>query len=322
MIAKEREFPIIIQQLEVLLQRLDTNHPKKREIEKELSIRWSGHRGELNLDYHLHFLPKKEYTILRNLRITNDGKYYFQMDTLLLHENYILIVETKNIKGKLTFEGKHNQLIRNIGDQDEGFQDPITQVRQQQFQLSTFLLKNQLSNIPIDYLIVVSNDTSIIQTQFISSYNKFRIIHAPILKERVESIETLYKTQIMTPKTIKKLAKLLIKAHTPLKTEILHKFDLSKRDIITGVKCPNCRSIPMKRGHGTWICKTCGTLDKKAHIDSLNDYFLLIGPSITNQHARKFLHLSSKDTTSRLLKGMNLLEKGTRKDKKYFSLYK
>ncbi|MFB6468631.1 nuclease-related domain-containing protein [Cytobacillus sp. Hz8] len=322
MIQKEREFPLAIQLLEILLSRLAPNHPKKPDIEKELAKRWLGYRGEQNLDYHLHFIPEKQYTILHNLRLTNNEKYYFQMDTLLLHQNFLLIIEAKNIMGKLLFEGNHNQLIRNMKDHDEAFQDPITQVKNQQFQLASWLQSKKLPSIPIDHLIVISNDSSIIQTQSISTYNKHRIIHAPLLKERIESIRSQYKQEVLNQKVLKKITKLLISEHTPLTMDFLQKFNLSNSTIRNGVRCPNCNSIPMERAHSTWLCHSCGTTNKNAHIEAIYEYFSLIKPFITNQEARKFLLLSSKDTASRLLKGMNLPSTGSYRDKKYFPLGK
>jgi hypothetical protein len=90
--------PIKVLKLYALLRRILPNQPLRQDIESELMKIEAGYKRELSLDYHLSFLPDKEYIILHNIRLSYKT-FYFQIDTLILHTNFILILEVKNIAG-------------------------------------------------------------------------------------------------------------------------------------------------------------------------------------------------------------------------------
>lgn len=75
MIIKERKVPLSIQTREALLRRLPPNHPKRPEIKEDLKIAQAGYNGELNLDYHLAFLPEKDYRIFHDLRLFHQSLF-------------------------------------------------------------------------------------------------------------------------------------------------------------------------------------------------------------------------------------------------------
>lgn len=119
-------------------------------------------------------------------------------------------------------------------------------------------------------------------------------------------------------KELRKLSKQLLKCHTSENYDAMKKFGLNEHDILTGVKCPNCQRIPMIRGKGTWFCPACFCKDKNAHISALNDYFILIGPTVTNRKFREFVHLESETTAKRMLGALNLPYTGENKGRIYF----
>ncbi len=84
MFQKMREFPLRLKQEEALLRSLRPNHQKREKITKNLKKIRAGYRGELELelDYHLKFLPEKDYYIFQNLRLIYQDRV-FQMDTLI-----------------------------------------------------------------------------------------------------------------------------------------------------------------------------------------------------------------------------------------------
>jgi hypothetical protein len=57
MVSKERPFPIKIQKLQVLLDRLLLNHAKTPIIKDNLSKSLAGYYGEKSIDYYLNLLP-------------------------------------------------------------------------------------------------------------------------------------------------------------------------------------------------------------------------------------------------------------------------
>lgn len=316
MIVKELSVPIRIPILESTRDRLPEDHPKIGEIQQELKRRLTGFKGERAVSYYLDFLPEKDCYIFHALRLPS-GKYYFQMDYFLLTTRCLFILECKNFYGTISFEESFNQLIRTANDKEEGFQDPISQAKWHRQQLLKFLHAHQIS-LPVEYLVVIGNPSTIIKT---SPQNKLalnKVVHGHSLLERIEKIMDHYQREVINLKGVRKLSKLLLKYHTPETYDVLEKYSLDEGDILTGVRCPNCRRLPMNRVQGAWICPACGCKDKNAHISALNDYFLIMEPSITNQKFRGFVHLGSDTTAKRMLGALNLPHTGENKGRIYF----
>lgn len=315
MIEKELSIPIRILSLEAMKDRIRDTHPKACDIQQELIWRWTGFKGERAVSYYLDFLPDKDYYIFHSLRLPS-GKHFFQMDYLLLTARCIIILECKNFYGTLSFDESFNQLIRIANDKEEGFQDPISQVKWHRQQLLNFLRSLQIS-LPVEYLVVISNPSTIIKTTPQNKLALKKVVHGHSLLERIEEIVGRYQKESVDLKGIRRLSKLLLKHHTQETFDVIKKYGIKKEDIVTGVKCPECQRIPMIRKKGTWFCSSCGCKDKNAHVSALNDYFLIEGPSITNQKFRDFVHLESKDTAKRLFGALNLPFTGTNKGRIY-----
>ncbi|WP_274856834.1 nuclease-related domain-containing protein [Bacillus methanolicus] len=314
LIAKERTVPIKILMLEALLRRLSNDHPRRPEFEEELTRRWAGYRGELSLDYYLNFLPEDRYFIYHDLHLAN-GPLHFQMDTLILTANYALILEVKNFFGTINFEPTFNQFIRTVNDKEEGFPNPLAQVRRQRSQLLHWMNDHSLHNIPIEYLVVISNPSTIIKPLNGNSEMSRRILHSPNLLEKINDFEKIYSTGKLSSKDMRKLNRLLLKSHTPPETQT---FQIPKKELITGVQCPNCSLFSMERYKRNWHCPHCTHQSKDAHVQAIQDYFLLLSPTITNKEFREFLHLSSRHAASKMLSSMNLPFSGENKGRIYF----
>lgn len=315
MIVKELSVPIRILTLEATRARLREDHPRAGDIQQELKRRQTGFNGERAVSYYLDFLPEKDYYIFHALRLPS-GKHFFQMDYLLLTTRCSIILECKNFYGTISFDESFNQLIRTAHEKEEGFQDPISQVKWHRQQLLNFLHPHQIS-LPVEYFVVISNPATIIKATPHHQLALNKVIHGHSLLERIGKTVERYQSERIDLKGIRKLSKLLLKSHTPETYNVMEKYGLSERDILTGVKCPQCQRLPMNRVQGAWICPACGCKDSNAHISALNDYFLIVGPSITNRKFREFVHLGSEDTAKRLLRSMNLHVTGTNKGRIY-----
>jgi hypothetical protein len=73
----------------------------------------------------------------------------------------------------------------------------------------------------------------------------------------------------------------------------------------------------MIRKQTSWLCVKCSNLDKKAHVQAINDYFHLIAPTITNKQARDFLNITSPRLAQYLLNSMSLIQSGYGKGTSY-----
>lgn len=220
LIVKPIEYPYRVLQLESLLSRIKMNHPTISLINQDYQWRLAGYRGEKAVDFPLSFLPDDAYYILHDLRLW-DGKHFFQIDVLILHAKYALILEVKNIVGELYFDIDLHQMIRIKGEEKEAFPDPILQVNRLKRQLKGWLAVNQFTDIPIYPLVVFNNTKSILRlspTQIPTFKNT--LIHKEYLPELIPKLTDSYKTTFHQTDERKKLIKALKRKHTPLDTEI------------------------------------------------------------------------------------------------------
>ncbi|WP_044338211.1 nuclease-related domain-containing protein [Rossellomorea aquimaris] len=316
MIGKEHQTPIIIPKLEALLRRLSKYFVRRIEIESQLGKSKAGYSGELSLDYYLNNLPDKEYVILHDLRLKNKSSF-FQIDTLILHRHFILILEVKNIAGDIYIDTNFNQMIRTLNGKTEVFPDPILQAYRQKVELERWLVENKCPSLSIEYLVVLTNPHTLIKNSPEDEHVFQRLVRSAKLPFKIETYTHFYPIPSLTSKESSKISKLLLKCHTPQTYDVLHHFNVSQTDIICGVYCVQCESIPMERMGGTWICSSCKSVQKDAHVYSLRDYAFLIQPTITNKEARGFLRLESVSATRKILQKMNLSTTGSTKDKRY-----
>ncbi|OAT83101.1 hypothetical protein A6P54_05775 [Bacillus sp. MKU004] len=313
MIVKEREIPLKIEQIEALLRNLVPNQFKVSVVQQDLK-KWSaGYNGEKAIDYHLSFLSGKKYMIFNDLRLPLPP-YHFQIDSLLVTPYYCLILEIKNISGTLTIDPEFNQLTKYYDGVETGFSDPISQAQRQSLLLQRFFYENKLVMPPIVFLVVISNPKTILKIangqKLTPPYTK--IIHAQNLIDEISKLNSKFTKETAGKKDISKIKRVLLNSHTPLYTNILNNYGIEESDLILGVRCEIC-SGKMERKHRTWYCHTCKFTSNTAHERTIEDYFLLIKPSITNKELRTLLGIQSPKTARLLLNALNLKTTGSTK---------
>lgn len=313
--VKELTVPERVLKDEALLRRLRKGHHKIAIIQEDLQKRNSGFLGEQSIAYHLKELDDS-YLTLHDLRLNNDERF-FQLDGLILHPCFFLNLEVKNMAGSLLIDSTFNQLIRNNNGREEGFRDPITQTRLQEQQFKKWLQKNNFyENVPIISVVVFTNSKCVIKATS-PEVNKY-VIHQDQLLFKIDELTKRYKQKIVSPQNLLKLSSQLKVSHQPIQTNILEAYNIQVQDVILGVQCPFCSSIPMKRAARKWFCSNCNQFDKQAHVQAIEDYLLLIKPTITNRECREFLLLDSVDVSKRLLKSSQLSYAGVKKGTFYF----
>ena len=317
LIKKDHDPPQHLHKLNLLLNRLPSNHLCIEEINEQIAMHQAGISGEKSLNFPLSFLDDKRFLIYHDLRLF-DGVHYFQIDTLVVTQHYLLILEVKNISGTLMFDPAFNQLIRISDTKEEAFPNPLTQVERQRSQLRALLQKINIPEVPIETLIVVANRRAVLkateEVQFISS----KVIRNEYLPTKVKLLDKQYGEERLTVKEVRKIGRTLVKLHEPLDRDVLKRFSISQDELIVGVACPACARLAMLRLHGRWFCERCGTYSRNAHLKALQDYALLVSREITNQEARRFLRMDSVSATSKMLRAMNLPCEGIKKGRKYF----
>ncbi|USK49676.1 NERD domain-containing protein [Bacillus sp. CMF12] len=316
MISKSLKVPELNLQLEALLRRIPEHHPAREKVISEYKKRSAGFKGEERLFYYLSFLEPKKYWIFHDLRLSN-GSHFFQIDALLLTANFALILEVKNWTGTLIFSPHFQQVIRIQNDKEEGFPDPLSQARHQTNQFRNWLGLNGFPDIPLEFLVVISHPSTIIKAETDPLQISKRVLHSHHLLSKMNGIENKFPQEKTDSKEIRKLCRTLLKKHNPAQSEILEHFNVSAEEILTGVSCPKCTSLPMIFHWGKWHCPMCLFSSSLAHEAAVQDYFRLIKPSITNSQFRSFTHIPSPYAASRLLSRMNLSFKRNKRHRIY-----
>ncbi|PAQ13273.1 nuclease [Bacillaceae bacterium SAOS 7] len=316
MLVKARIIPLKISMLEALKRNLPEHHMKHPVIEDELAKSRAGYRGEQSIDYHLSFLPD-DHRILHNVRLSS-GDYFFQIDTLIICPNVIVILEVKNIAGKLFFDEAFHQLIRTTEEKEEAFADPILQVRRQQRQLESWLASCKIPAMPIVPFVVISNPNTIIKNNHTHKTVLQIVTHASAIPFKFDHLHKSYPNERLTQTEMSKLSQLLLKHDQPYLPDVLGQLQISEDELLTGAKCEKCHHQPMKRAVGTWRCQRCHHQSVDAHISALADYALLHSPAITNKQFRHYFHLQSNNIAKQLLGAMNLKQSGNRRSRRYY----
>lgn len=314
LVIKELPVPLRLVLTEILLRRLLLGHSIRPKVEKDLAKRRAGHWGEITLANYLKELIPDKYYIFHDLQFCIQG-VHFQIDTLLISSNYILIIEAKNISGTLTFDNQFQQLIRL--EDDEAFEDPRIQALRNVRLLKRMLHRNGIQVGPIEYLVFFSNVKTKLKAAAGNQSDLSKICKARELFIKIDEFEDKYQKEIFTPGKIQKIGDFLLSQHNPRKINILAEYKLSTEDLRTGVCCPSCFAIPMIYVRGKWICPLCQTTSKNAFIEGINDYFYLYKSTITNSECKKFLHLPSNNIAQKLLFSLNLESTGKTKGRVY-----
>ncbi|MHC0038183.1 nuclease-related domain-containing protein [Pseudoneobacillus sp. C159] len=314
MIVLEREEPRILAKIEALKPRINPNHPKLDIMNRDYASFKAGFQGEKKVDYYLSLLDQDKFDIYQGIRLFN-GKTYYQIDALVTSNNFIITDEIKNLTGTIIYDKKNNQFTQN----EKPITNPFSQVKLQKLQFVDWLQTYKFSPIPIDFLITMANPATKIESPFGTPDNYWNLGYGYDLIEKIQVFERSFKKEAIPLKERKRLRKLLLKYHTPLDIDILSKYEISITEVKPGVQCPLCLTIPMIHTYGTWECLICHHKSKNAHIKAVQDYFLIFGPTITNQQFREFTLIQSRQLASRLLAEMNLTHTGINKGRVYYS---
>ncbi|KZZ82601.1 nuclease-related domain-containing protein [Bacillus sp. SJS] len=315
MIVKQREKSILIKKQEALLRRLPKNHSKYSEIEGDLAKRLAGLNGEYSMDYYLNEVEGRDYYIVNDLRLYYQDQY-FQIDSLIIFNSFLLILESKNISGVVKFDPHFQQVIRINNGREEVFPDPVLQAKRYARLLSLWMKDKKLPELQIEYYIVITNPRAVLQT--LSSSEKYidKILRASNLPDKIQSLRSLYTKKIQLS-SLKRVSKELLNAHVPLDTDLLSQYSIKKEELKKGVICPKCSAVPMHRTCRTWVCRSCQFKSLDEHVEAIKDYGLLFSTNLTNNKLRAFLEIQSPKLAYRLIKQLKVPQNGENKGRIY-----
>jgi len=297
--------------LERLLQRLPGQHPRFQNIESVLRSTRAGENGERILEdiFQKYMFPFEHY-IFHDLHLKSTG--YFQIDTLFLCRQGAIILEMKNIAGRISFPANQNQITRTLDNgQVDSFECPSVQLERNQLLLKDWFYARNAA-IPIRKAVVFPRP----QQHFENLRDNLTVLfplEIPIFLRRIgEQSPTLDDYELRS------IATALLESHHDYDPfPISSSYNISPTELVTGVRFIRCGLFGMQSIHKGWGCEQCGHVDQHAHLHSILDYFMLVDNRITNKDCRNFLRLDSHQKANRILKNLDLPSFGEKRGTYY-----
>lgn len=299
--------------LKLLISRLPADHQSQSYLQNELHRTASGIRGELRIEARFNeFHLDEDFRVMWNVQLQL-GNWPVQMDGLLLTERCAIVIESKNISGKIHFDEKTGEFYRFDDDAVKTvMEDPQIQLRKNIRFLSIWFKKHKL-HLPIHGLIVFTAK----KCEFITKPSRTPICKTYQMPEMLLKIWQASPPQASAIK-LTKIKKTLQTNQSSYKTiPLCKKYFIDTADLKLGVYCRSCQLHTMQRCKRSWQCMRCGERDKDAHHLAVREYFTFVGSVLTNQEFRRFCGIDSTFVASRLLNQMDLVVKGELKMRTY-----
>lgn len=277
----------------------------------------AGHNGERNLDYQLSLFPQKEFYHLADIRLQHTNSF-FQIDSLILTPKVIFIIEIKNLRGTLEYNGHQKQLIQYVEDKQTSYLDPLIQAKIQKRNLEAWLQQRGYQ-IPIEFLIVSTNTSTVIRNPSNDNDFNHRFITLHYFIFKLEELYDRFTKNVLSLRDMHNLERTILQADTPFNADLRGKYHLSEKHFISGVPCAQCHHFPLAWKGAKWNCHKCGWQSNQAHKRFILDYLLLFEPFISNSTFREIAEISNPRLAYRLLTSMQLKKTGGKKNRIYLA---
>lgn len=299
--------------LSSLIGRLPAVHLQRNYLVSKRHRAVAGIRGEERMRQRfIEFQPDEEVHALWDIGLAI-GSWKTQFDGIVLTERGAIIIDSKNISGKLHFDDKTGEFYRfDDNDVKEVFDDPRIQLNKNIRFLSKWFARRKI-HLPVSGLIVFTPKSC----EFIARPKGKHLCKVYQMPEYLFQILKAFPLEAEPPNLLK-IKKRIVGGHVPyLRSPICEKYYIEVSEIRTGVQCQACQAYGMERIKKSWQCGGCGHRDRQAHKFALREYFSLIDTHITNQAFREWCGISSSSVAKRLLAQFDLETSGESKAWKY-----
>jgi hypothetical protein len=302
------------QALSLLLARLPENHGHRTFLEAELYREDAGKRGEQRLKNKFkEFYLEEEFNVLWNVNLSI-GSWKVQMDGLLLTKRTAVIIESKNISGKIHYNSETEEFFRIDEDGNKKvFEDPTIQLEKHRRFLAAWFKLKKIS-MPVEGIVVFTPK----QCEFISKPPGKHICKTYQMNHYLYRVLEQHSPKL-APSKLEKIKKLIeLNAIPYQQLPLCITYHINPKELKTGVFCTQCRFWSMQRIRKNWNCASCKHRDSQAHHSAIREYFSIVGTRLGNQDFRWFCNIDSIHTASRLLAESGLPSTGAKKNRKYF----
>lgn len=279
----------------------------KRDDYSELyKIAKAGYDGELRLDREWKDI-RAPGMLFHDFTFYNSATHSHQIDTIYVCKHFVLVIETKNLAGKIDFNPNTRQLIQSFNNgQSRAYNDPVDQVeRHRNFLERHFMLLPEL--IPVETAIIFTNSKCYIgQTS-----DDISIFVVTGLRAKLNELTKRHQHVNLNTRLIKST---LEKLYKPISFQKSLDIDSLKY----GVLCLYCneKMIPTNNNFKCLVCN-CYDTEHAAIRRTLYDYRVLFSSEITNEQFRNFAEISSRDTAYGILSRLLPTKIGSKRHTKY-----
>lgn len=296
-----------------LLLRLNPTSSEYKDVFRRYDSIRAGYNGECNVDRHLSKLsPTPQLIVLQDITIQINPHWFIQIDTLIITNRYILILEIKSYRGILHFEEEPHALIQ-INDENSFVRRcPQLQALSYVEGLQEWLNRHGF-NLPVYANIVLGFPTAQVKT----APKLIKLIQAEQVPFRIRELNRTSPT-VMSDENVRLLANLLKASNDPYKAFPLGEYYKLDPDLIrTGVICRKCGAQLYKQSQATWCCDSCFIVVEEAPLRAIEDWLILMKTTISNEECRNWLGLKDKYAAHYLLSKSKLEAIGNSKARKY-----
>lgn len=298
----------------LLMERLPDRHPGQEYLKKEFHRYEAGWQGEKRLHAKMvEFHWPEPYELLWDVGLRL-GDWKVQIDGLLITPRCLIVISSKNISGKIHFNGTTSEFYRFNNDGEKMvMEDPLVQLAKHTGFLELWLERRKVKHPPIDGVVVFTpRHCEIIEKPVGPNICKtYQVV------EKLYEILEIHDNLADSPKP-SKIRKLIEANLCPYeRPPLCEYYRIDPRELMTGVKCVACRKIAVERLYKIWRCRDCGRENPLAHKLILQEYFELVSNEIDNKRFRDFSGIESRHSVFRILMEADLVATGSNKKRKY-----
>ncbi|MBK3493735.1 NERD domain-containing protein [Viridibacillus sp. YIM B01967] len=298
--------------LERLLQRLPLSHLKIIDIRTQLETISAGFNGETRVDQIMQEIQFDiPFFYFPNFECELSPTRFSQLDSVLLTNRYLLLIEIKNMRGELHFNEQPYQLIQDIEGKKGAYHCPQMQLLRAADTVEHWLNCMELPKLPIYKIIVMPNSRTIIKT----APTKVPLIMSKQVALYIQKLNKL--PAVINENQFLELSDAIITGNKPFKQKSLcEKYHIPKEHIKNGVIC-HCGASGIRISERTWHCPTCKCAIPNAIEQTIQDWFWICGEVVTIKEFMDFLQCNSRNLVARTLNNSNLIALGNTKSRRF-----
>ncbi|WP_342528090.1 nuclease-related domain-containing protein [Chryseomicrobium sp. FSL W7-1435] len=269
----------------------------------------AGYDGEVKIDRILENIPLPAlHSIIPDFHTQSKFGSYFQFDSLIITNRYILHLEIKNIRGNIEFQENPAHLIRTYEGVQEKLDCPIHQLARNSKALE-IISNNFEVKLPIYSAIVFSHSNA-----KIASYpQSTKILYKNQIDFFIEKLNSL--PELCEKGQLQKIIRTfhaLNKNFKELPLSSRYSFDATK--LAKGMFCLECEDqLHINSNSRIFNCTVCGNEQHSIVSDTIISMFRIVSPQLKRSEIQEFLNYGCKDTILRALKKLQCTKSGSGK---------